>query len=209
MTMQNWDENSLFSEDQLVALRVLKCVLGEKKCVYVATPITGGRRFLRWHRKYGCRISEDHVYQTALRKFVIGPNTASACKRVEQLREKGGSFLNPSELFVSSWSDEHYTTLWLAVMSRYAEGAVFLDGWHLSRGCVNEFFVAKSIGFPVLDQRGERLSVRNGLNLMREGLFEFRESGHDVGVFDSAISGLAALSYRPIGRCDGNEADSA
>ena len=179
-----------------IAMKALSCVLDGPKCVYVAAPVTGGPRFVRWYKSSGRKIKQDSdEYRSQLREYVIDPNTIDANGRIEEFkRHSRESFIDPSRLYVKSWTQDDYRHFWSLVIERFAARAVFLDGWHLSSGCAYEFLVTKSLGIPVKDQSLNDLTIVQGLVLAKEGRAEISSIGADTEFVDLVIGKLARLS---------------
>ncbi|QDU88392.1 hypothetical protein Pla175_17680 [Pirellulimonas nuda] len=179
-----------------VAIEALSCVLNGHKCVYIATPVTGGPRFVQWYKRNGIHQERDSKeYSSELREHVIAPNTRDAKVRIEEFRRRSSeAFIDPSEFYVKMWTQSDYRHFWSLVIERFAARAIFLDGWHLSSGCVYEFLVTNLLGIPAKNQSSNDLTIEQGLTLAREGRAEINGIGVDTEFVDVVIRKLAELS---------------
>lgn len=158
--------------------------------VYVSTPITTGRRYLRW-------LLEGSNPET-FDESVIEANTAAAARLVAETRRRYHSrtVIDPTRLGeFPDWGQNDYHKFWEMVICHYADTVVFSEGWQFSTGAVWEMRVALSSGIRALDHKFEPLSPPTAMKLVDEAVEAFRSLPRE-----SVTLLEAAEALRPVAR---------
>ena len=140
-----------------VLLQLLASVLEPKSCAYVAGPLESGRTYYELgasgNQRPGLRLeNEKRLSDFALR-----------------LRQRlAYPVFNSGLLRVPNWKGRDYGAFFLDVIRNYARECWFLDGWEYSTGATKEFVFCCTIRVPCFAESGERLTVADGLDLMRK-----------------------------------------
>lgn len=166
-----------------VLCSVFASVLGDEKATYIATPITGGRRFYAWRRDelHAELRPGDSQYEELLRHNVVRPNLAAVQRRIVLLRERiEGPVIDPSIVDVPGWSQHDYRTFWGSVIVQFARAVVLLDEWQFSKGCTHEWDVAARRGLPIYDQQMRPLPLADALAILRGAVQEIAAQGVDA-----------------------------
>src|SRR5262245_42827579 len=102
-------------------LEALRCVVGSEGALYLATPITGGLRFLKWYEAEGRYLRNQREYDIRCHAKVIMPNCENAAAFAETLRDTLGKVvIDPSRFFLEHWTQPAYRALWCQVVRRLA-----------------------------------------------------------------------------------------
>jgi hypothetical protein len=90
-----------FSVEREGLLAVLSCTIGSDGAIYIATPITGGLRFLEWYENEGRQLERHPEYEVERRAKVIVPNCEDGAAFAEALRNASGKVvIDPSRFFL-------------------------------------------------------------------------------------------------------------
>lgn len=180
---------------------MLRTVVGAGQIIYLSGPITGGRRFVDWHRDVGSRIGDGDAYRDARRHAVFLPNCHEMQELAEGLRTKDRIILAPAafEAGPSNWSQDQYLALWERVISHHASAVVLMSDWWLSAGCALECRVAYSRGIEVLTATGETFDRRAAADALARGVETCSGDPHPrmVALRASLERELAALAQLP------------
>ena len=169
-----------FAEHQGI-LEVLRCVIGPEGAVYLATPITGGDRFLEWYKTEGRHLHDVRRYNAIRQAEVITRNCEEAVVMAEALRHAlGGVVIDPSRFFIHQWSQLAYRALWGEVVRRFARAIHFNKGWWLSVGCAHEFMAAVNKGIPLFEGLAARIAPEHGLQRLKIGVETLENVGADT-----------------------------
>jgi len=146
--------------------------IGVRSAVYISTPITTGPLFVDWMQHKGKYLKKDSSeYETSLKAEVILPNIQRATSVIEMIRwNHTGLIINPTGLDIPGWNQQDYHHFWTAVLSRYAQRAIFLLGWEYSHGCTLEFEIAQRYGIDCIDEQLQPISLIKGINLISEAI---------------------------------------
>jgi hypothetical protein len=181
------------SDASPVLCSLFASVLGDARATYIATPITGGRRFYTWRMSEGLRAAlrpGDTPYEELLRHHVIRPNLAAVRRRIAALRKQiEGPVIDPSVVEVPGWSQQEYRTFWGFVIERFASAVVLLDEWQFSQGCTHEWDVAARLNLPIYDQQMNVLLPADALAILRGAVQEIATQGLDASVQREVIAG--------------------
>ena len=139
-----------------LAVAAMRCATGNRRTVYVSTPVTTGRRFVEWRRGEGRVVPADSdEYRAQWRAHVYDRNVAHVRPLVEALRSRleGTTVIDPSALAdQDGWDQVDYHQFWAAVIRHGADAIVMVEGWQYSVGCALEYVEALTCGVPVLDE---------------------------------------------------------
>jgi hypothetical protein len=129
-------------------LEVYRSVLGERRVIYLSTPIATGQRLTEF-KNAGYTV-EDHPKEFA--NFVIFPNKKTAREIADEVRRQYPTelFLNPAELGkFDHWSNDDYNNFAVRVIENFAREIWFLPGWEDSVGCRIEKELAEKLKLPI------------------------------------------------------------
>lgn len=145
-------------------LQGIACAAADNSAIYLSGPITTGERFVSWYRTQG-RLVESvspSSYIDGLHSHVIAPNIESLKSSANALRATNDrTVIEPSSLTVHGWDQADYYSLWLAVIARFANQIVVLEGWAFSSGCALEVSLGLSSGLPVRTMTGAPVTVES------------------------------------------------
>jgi hypothetical protein len=176
----------------LVAM--LASVVPDRSAVYVAAPITSGRRFVDWlaRRDAGIKIGTP-AYESEHRRHVVVPNLAAAAAEVSRLRSRlAGVVIDPTAVEFNGWEQPDYHSLWQTVIERYAGMVVFLKGWEYSVGCSCEFLTALRTGATTLAADLTPLSCSQGVAALRTAATVMQEQDMSDEFFRSVLGELTS-----------------
>ena len=134
---------------------------GRAKCVYMATPVTSGKRLWDLARALKCR-DITMVKSLAPHDFerdVLTANMLAADALADQLRKIHPFVINPAATLIRGWRQEHYMQLWTRVVSEFADEMYLADGWEYSSGCLQEARLAFINCLPVCNSQGSALDA--------------------------------------------------
>jgi hypothetical protein len=166
------DESS--EREQLLRL-VGMCAYGTRPVAYLSVPITTGRAYLQNHRhatnSAGAKADSASRPDTSARAM----NKRLADAAADRLRAKlHGVVINPSDLIdVPGWRQADYHAFWTAVIARFPEEVLFLDGWQYSVGCAIEFSTALQVGLPTFTEHMAPLDAEEATTLLRDAVAEY------------------------------------
>jgi hypothetical protein len=160
--------------------------------VYISTPITTGPVFVNWLHEKGQYLNPDSdAYETSLKAEVILPNIQRATSVIELLRwHHTGLIISPTGLEVPGWNQSNYHDFWTSVLSRYAQRAIFLNGWEYSSGCTIEFEIAQKHGIDCVDEELRTISLAKGLGLIRDAIIQIQAVGGTVASLEESSKKL-------------------
>jgi hypothetical protein len=135
----------------------LERVYGEfpSDCVYVSTPITGGRALFS-------RLVQGQPLNPPERDLLRTSNVRHAL-RVYGFVERSfaqRTVVEPTSLSEpEGWLQRDFHAFWMGFIDRHATTVVFVDGWEYSTGCLWEMHQSLTKRLQVLDERLQRLSA--------------------------------------------------
>jgi hypothetical protein len=174
-------------------VEMLASAIPGRTAVYVAVPITSGRRFADWFPRRGPGVEPGTpAYRAEHDRHVVGPNCAAAAAEVRRLRAVfPGVVLDPTAVALAGWEQQDYHTLWATVIGRYAGTVVFLDGWAYSVGCAYEFLTALRTGAVTLAAGLTPLSAADGTAALRDAVGALRARGIPTGFHEAVLAELS------------------
>ena len=174
-----------------VATDVLRPILSQlqlgrgcRKIIYVAVPVTSGRRL--WKIAAERHLSDISRVRKAFPKefqnLVLRTNYRDAARLATRVRKRypGNVVINPSLVSVRTWSQEQYRRAWKIFISRYAKIVVASTGWPFSYGCVDEVTHALDQGIPVFDAAGEPISAAKAYRAIARALAASIRKGLEI-----------------------------
>lgn len=176
-------------------LGMLDSVVPHRAAVYVAAPITSGRRFIDWFpmRPAGLGVGTA-AYLAEHQRHVVEPNCRAAAAEVARLRGAlSGVVIDPTAVTLNGWSQADYHALWGSVIERFARAVVFLDGWEYSGGCVYEFFTTLRTGAATLTATLTPLGRAAGTGAIQRAVATMRERGIPSDFFEAILHELTNL----------------
>jgi hypothetical protein len=173
---------------------VFRTVVEQRSAYYVSTPITTGRRFVKW-RSATALAEVDPRYVDEHRRRVIQVNFEEVRPFVHSLRRRlSVPVIDPTALDdIPGWTQEDYRSLWARVIERYVDTVVFVYGWEYSSGCSYEFLVAKQAGVKTVDSAMNELTIRDGLILLAAAMDDYRQANLSVEYLETIQRQLSAL----------------
>lgn len=157
------------SAEQLaeVALSTIRAAIGDVKYQYLSGPITGGKRFLKWHCSTGHNLS-DEEYKSQRDVAVKSPNIIDLKIAAVAERLAGNNTIEPGsfEADVKNWGQKEFLYFWQKVIEEHAGCVRFMDGWAYSAGCVFEYYCAMRFGLRTCDMQGNDLGLDKALPLL-------------------------------------------
>jgi hypothetical protein len=153
-------------------------ILGDKEAVYLAVPITSGKRLWNLALSLGCKDIRNVREQWPERFHVEVelPNVAASRAFALKVRESRTVVINPAIFLVKGWQQTDYMQLWKAVIQQYVNTIYLSHDWQYSSGCLEETDLAFSLGITVIDSAGAALTRRGCAKLVHEA----RHSGRDL-----------------------------
>ena len=137
---------SVHAREIAFMLEILASVIEGRTAVYVSTPITTGKRFLKWYvqKKIDERVPLTEQKDMFLRE-VVEYNRQRARVVVRRLRHGSSKIvIDPTSIVdFPGWTQDDYRCLWGRVIERYVDRVIFIEGWQYSNGCAYEFLVAQ------------------------------------------------------------------
>jgi len=119
-------------------VEVYESMLGNRKAVYVSTPMTTGKNyFLYGSKQYdnsNC-VQRSRTFSFFQRlygnKYVINP-----------------TYLTPMQ-DNECWDHDDWMFMWRKVIKKFVYKIIFIDGWEYSRGCLSEMEFALENGICI------------------------------------------------------------
>lgn len=150
-----------------VALSTIRAAIGDVKYQYLSGPITGGKRFLDWHRTKGWVLSNAE-YRRERRLAVVEPNIDAVQAAAQSERAAGRNTIEPGsfEADFKEWGQKEFLDFWEKVIEEHAEFVRFMDGWAYSAGCTYEYLCALRCALKTCDMQGEDLGPKRALELI-------------------------------------------
>jgi hypothetical protein len=165
--------------------------IASKDLTYVATPITGGQRFVEWYCNGGKSIQDASFYRKQISEHVIKPNTEDANRLVDSLRTSScGLFINPASLYVPHWGQDDYRHFWSLVIESFASRVILSTGWHLSIGCIYELLVSIELGLPISTPYGVPMEYSYAIELANQGGSQLGHVGQSCDFLDQVLERL-------------------
>jgi len=178
-----------------------RSVLEARSATYIASPITGGRRYFEWRRRYPERpaTAEDDTFLTDV---IVANRLASAAVASAVRARLHTPAIDPAQLRdVLGWTQPDYRLFWQKVIAEFCQSIVLLTGWELSIGCVSEFAVGAHLGLKIMTEDLEVLSASDGLTRIQDAFREIERAGFAAGDIrrhvDAALAD--AREFRPYG----------
>ncbi len=180
-------------------LEVYKSVLSDHEGLYVSSPITSGRRYMRWLEEVGKKahhidFMDEETKQSHIAEVVL-PNSHHAGTVVKKVRkETGRVVINPTAIpSIGGWKQEDWRTFWRRVIELHVSTTLFVDDWQYSNGCVYEFWVAHSKGLPTMDEEMQPLDLEQGIGLVLAAIADMRRHGVPTAFIEQIARDLEAL----------------
>ncbi|MGE5829560.1 MAG: hypothetical protein ACM30G_14550 [Micromonosporaceae bacterium] len=161
-------------------------------CIYLSSPITTGRNHI--DRLVERSVSGRPV-QPSDREGVITANKQRARTVANAVRaQRHETVIDPTALIdVPDWKQNDYHELWVAVIEQYAKMILFVDDWQYSVGCTTEFRAALRLGLPLVDQRFEPLTYREGVRLLEAAVAEVDDAPGSGHLLRNELAAIRAL----------------
>ena len=176
-----------------IALKVVHNAVG--RIVYCSVPITTGPRYFEWLKKGG---DSDNI--TEKRKEIIVPNIRHARKTINQIRELlrcpviDPTTIENVDAYNRNWTEEQFYEFWDIVIQNAVSEIVFLDGWNFSTGCSNELLSAILGNKPIFYQNYSPMKIGDAVNMVEQGLNQFKEFGLENQGLEIVYKKLIELS---------------
>lgn len=162
--------------------------LGLVNITYMSTPITSGRLYLDIALSSARVISEKE--KTAIRNHYID----RAMRMAARLRLSYAVLVNPAALVdIPDWTQVDYIVFWTSVINEFANCSIFLNDWHYSRGCVQEFVTCVRKGIPTLDEDCHNISIEAALRLLEKAIDDYRLADMECGVHETMRKELMSI----------------
>lgn len=166
--------------DQIKAvLGIYRSIIAPNSAIYISTPITSGPIYNEWYLSDGKYLQGDD-YTLSLYENVIKPNVeeTSNLTKVLILFNLETLYINPSEFFMPTWTNEDYLTFWYLVIKEFVFEINMRNGWEYSRGCVFEFLTALQNNISVKDTiKFECITKDRGIELISKAIENMDELG--------------------------------
>jgi hypothetical protein len=115
-----------------------------------------------------------------------------------RLRQTKVHVIDPSAVpHISGWTQDDWLGFWEQVIATYAAEIVFIDGWEFSYGCAHEFWFAQSRQIRTCDERERRVSIADGMALIRAAVEILSRTGVSVSRLERVLGALAELPSTP------------
>ncbi len=172
-------------------LACMRSAITKDKVVYVSTPITSGKRYL----KYKMSKSKNYIgkqHDRELKRAVITPNIKHARKKINEISGKLHQIqiINPTAIEVNEWTQEDYACFWKGVINNFVDQIVFLNEWQYSNGCSFEFFTAVEKRIPVFSENLEPLSKAEGIGMISDAIQEIKCTGGNTDFLENLLQVL-------------------
>ncbi len=153
-------------------------ILGDKEAVYLAVPVSSGKRLWNLARSLGCKDIRNvrEQWPDQFHVEVELPNVKASKALALKVRQSQPLVINPAVVLVKGWQPADYMQLWKAVIRQYINTIHLSDEWQYSSGCLEETDLAFSLGKSVIDSTGAALTRSGCAELVREA----RQSGCDL-----------------------------
>ena len=160
-----------------VVADLLRSTISGRTALYVAIPVTTGKRFVEWYAKSGRKFDPaSREYREEHYRNVIQLNVADARDFIAELRrERGRVVIDPSAFERPEWDQGEYRYFWGKVIERYADTVIFRDGWEYSEGCAFEFLTATRHNVTVLSEDSAPLQRKAGVDLLSRAVKEMKK----------------------------------
>jgi hypothetical protein len=142
----------------------MDCVIPDRKAVYVAVPITSGKRLWQLAAQLKMsRLDEHSSIDPELRqRAVLQPNLNDAAAAISKVREHTDNIaIDPSRLFIPKWSQQHYYDAWRWLIRNKISEVILCGDWSFSFGCIRECLNALEAGIPIRTDAGEIINSEN------------------------------------------------
>lgn len=153
-------------------------ILWDREAVYLAVPVTSGKRLWNLARSLGCKDIRNvrEQWPDRFHAEVEFPNVEASKALAFNVHQSHPVVINPAALLVKGWQPTDYMQLWKAVIRQYVNTIYLSDEWQYSSGCLEETDLAFSLGITVIDSASEVLTRRRCAELVQEA----RQSGRDL-----------------------------
>jgi hypothetical protein len=186
-----------FAAERQGILEALGCVIGARGAIYLATPITGGLRFIEWYEAEGNLLSGQDDYDARCREKVIRPNCETAAAFAERLRANTEKVvIDPSRFFLDHWTQPAYRTLWCEVVRQFADSIHFNEGWWTSVGCAQELLTGLKCNIPLFDGLSSVLDVECAVVRLQSGVELLRKVGAPYSELAAAVHEIEPIIGR-------------
>ena len=150
-------------------LQILESVLEPRSAAYAAGPLE------TCFELYQCKIVD-----TVGLKEMRAINQAKLTSFVGVLRKKLPiPVIDPGLLRCPGWTGTDYGDFFVAVLSKFAYEARFIDGWQYSSGATREFITCLQQDIACYDQQGNKLCCDAGFRLIRIAGADIERLGGD------------------------------
>jgi len=160
-------------------ISAFECLVANGSSVYLAVPITSGKRLWELHRN-GRDERTDSRFERLYRSQVLARNLEDAARAISIVRSRYPFALDPSRLQVTGWGQPEYRRLWKRIIQSKVKKVILAPGWQYSRGCVEECVLAYQSKIDVCDLRDDKVHLEQASKLIRCALEESR--GYKVRV---------------------------
>lgn len=147
-----------------LALSISDCIIDDRTALYIAMPITSGRRLWNLAKRIGIQNLEQisSLHPRLFEQEVFEPNLNDATQMVRGIRSRYSQpVIDPSRLVVREWTQEQYRSVWRAVISSKVSLLIVSNMWEYSIGCVEEVSSALENRIPILDQSDRLLTLND------------------------------------------------
>jgi hypothetical protein len=177
----NFPPRSTHNREIEILLTFLQSVINDRNAVYVSSPITSGRRYIKWVKEHplNSNFSGDNQNPEFISN-VIEKNLDHAKSVVQKMRSafSGSVLIDPTAVpDIENWKQDDYRYAWGRIIERFAKTLVCSDDWQFSSGCAYEYLVAKNAGIQIFDERLEELSTEKARQLLLEAKELMRSHG--------------------------------
>lgn len=195
-------------------MRVLRCIRNHGPLAYISIPITSGKTFYEFKKKYPEKEDSELV------QYVIQENYRMGWRMVEDvMRRRKCPVLYPADLIpiYQKWEQIHFQALWLsAIAEKCTEMHMFKD-WQYSNGAAEEFthtfqlklglmlhpstlFYNTKDGevearnrmenIEVFNDRGKPISIYHGIELIEDAISWIKNEGFSADRLENCLKVL-------------------
>jgi len=164
-----------------VLLQILSSVLEPRSCVYAAGPLDSGKTY------YERMASGDERPVRAENEIRLTGFVADLRKRLRY------PVFDPGPLRIVGWSGGEYGAFFLEVIRRYVRECWFMNGWEYSIGSTKEFVLCCTMQIACFAESGERLTISEGMRLIREASDFVRGLDLDDAKLRSRLEALSRI----------------
>ena len=185
------------NDPEVLVLEELDSRLAGAKAIYVAVPITSGKRLWDLASRLG-ESNLDCIRYRRPKEFeqeVFHPNCVEARSFAEQLARlyPGEPVIDPSVIDIPGWGPEEYSFLWKQVLRTRVRLIALTPGWAYSKGCVEECVDGLRLGMLVQALDGMIVEKSTARRVLEKVNVEAKELGIQAPFLDVAIQNLSDL----------------